>query len=100
MSPGYQCVQTSHAVADFAYDHPTEFRKWKDESNYIICLAVENETKLLELYSKFNSLTKATLFFEPDVNEHTSFAMVASDEIRKKLSKLPLLLKSKPTTYV
>lgn len=98
--PGYQAVQSCHSVADFAAEHPTTFKKWKEESNSIICLAVKNELELLNLFDKFAKLTEATLFFEPDVNANTSFCMYGTPEVRKKVGNLPLLLKNKNENYV
>lgn len=95
MSPGYQAVQSTHAVADFAAENPIEFKKWKEESNYIICLGIDDEFRLLELEKQLSQLTKTVLFFEPDINQYTSFALVATPDIQKRLSKLPLLLKNK-----
>ena len=95
INPGYQAVQSCHAIADFANEHPDTFKKWKEESNSIICLSVKDEDKLLSLFDKFKELTPTTLFFEPDTNDYTSFCMYGATSIRKMCSRFPLLLKNK-----
>lgn len=87
---GYQIVQTGHAIADFSHDHPEIFKKWKQESNSIICLSAKNLEHLIMLRDKYSEITQTTLFFEPDINEYTSLCLYGTPEIRKKLSKMPL----------
>jgi peptidyl-tRNA hydrolase len=99
INPGYQCVQSNHSIADFAYEFPHTFKKWKLESNSIICLSVKNEEELLKLYEKFSKLTQCSKFFEPDINGWTSICLYGTPEIRKSLSHLPLTLKNKSNTY-
>jgi peptidyl-tRNA hydrolase len=88
-------VQSTHSIADFAYEHPEIFGKWKEESNSIICLSAKSQEHLLKLYEKFSRVTQATIFFEPDVDEYTSLCLYGTPEIRKALSHLPLSLKQK-----
>ena len=91
---GYVVPQTAHSIADFAYEHPEVFRKWKEDSNSIICLSCKTEEQLLKLYEKYSQLTPAVKFFEPDVNEFTSICLYGTPQIRKSLSHLPLALKN------
>lgn len=86
--------QTSHAIADFAFEHPETFKKWKNESNSIICLSAKSETHLLQLFEKYSQITPTVKFFEPDVNEFTSICLYATPQIRKSLSSLSLTLKN------
>ena len=95
ITPGYQAVQSTHSIADFAFEFPDTFTKWKLESNSIICLSVKNEFELERLYEKFKELTPTVIFYEPDVDERTSLCLYGTTEIRKKLRSLPLLLKNK-----
>lgn len=95
MPDGYIVVQSAHAIADFAHEFPNTFRKWKDESNSIICLSSKNQEHLLQLYDKYSEKTQTVKFFEPDVDEYTSICLYATPEIRKKLSNLPLIMKNK-----
>lgn len=83
-------VQSTHSIADFAHEHPEVFRKWKEESNSIICLSAKSQEHLLKLHEKYSRLTEASLFFEPDVDEYTSLCLYGSPEIRKGLSHLSL----------
>jgi len=94
ISPGYQVVQSTHSIADFAYQHPEAFQSWKNDSNSIICLSVASEEKLLKLYNKYREVTPSTLFYEPDVDAYTSICLYGNPEIRKKLSHLSLSLKN------
>lgn len=93
ISDGYKAVQSCHSVADFASEYHEKFKKWKEESNSIICLSVKNEIKLNKIKEKFETKTELVIFWEPDVNEFTSICLYGTPEIRKKLKHLPLLLK-------
>lgn len=95
ISAGYQVVQSTHSVADFAAEHPEAFSQWKTDSNSIICLSVASEEQLLKIYEKLKSVTPSSAFFEPDVDEWTSICILGTPQIRKKLSHLPLTLKRK-----
>jgi hypothetical protein len=81
-------------MADFAFEYPETFMKWKMESNSIVCLSVKNEGELLKLHDRLRDQTPSVIFFEPDINENTSICIYGSELIRKKLSNLPLLLKN------
>lgn len=93
LAPGYQAVQSTHSIADFANEFPSEFKKWKDESNSIICLSAKSQEHLIQLYEKYRDKTPTVMFFEPDIDSETSLCIYGSPEIRKKLSNLSLLLK-------
>ena len=95
INPGYTVVQSTHSIADFAFTHTEVFKKWKEESNSIICLSCKSEAQLLKLYEKYSELTPAVKFFEPDVDQWTSICIYGTPEIRKSLSHLPLALKNK-----
>lgn len=96
LTPGYQAQQSVHSCADFAEQFPQEFKKWKTTSNSIICLQVNNEKELNDLYLKLSKLTSVTKFYEPDLNDElTSICLYADKDVRKKVSYLPLLGKPK-----
>jgi len=95
MSPGYSVVQSAHAIAEFAAEHPQTFEEWKKESNSIICLSVKNEEELLKLFEKLARKTPSSSFYEPDVNAFTAICVYGTPEIRKSLSHLPLVLNKK-----
>jgi hypothetical protein len=64
----------------------------KTTSNSIICLSVNNETELDNIFNKLSKLTSVTKFYEPDLNDElTSICLFANSDVRKKLSYLPLL---------
>jgi hypothetical protein len=86
--------QTCHVIADFSYQFPHDFKKWKESSNSIICLSVKDEKDLLKHFDKYSKITPACKFYEPDINEYTSICLYGSPDIRKKLSHLPLALKN------
>ena len=92
---GYLIPQTAHALADFAYEFPHEFREWKATSNSLVCLSCKNQEELIKLYKKFSLLTPTIKFYEPDVDEWTSLCLYGTKPIRKKLSNYPLALKNK-----
>ena len=100
IDPGYQVVQSTHSIADFAHEHPEFFGTWKEESNSIICLSAKNQEHLLQLFEKFSKLTPTVKFFEPDVDEWTSICLYGTPEIRKKLSHLSLSLKKLSTKKI
>lgn len=47
----YKYIQASHALAQFALEHPFEFNEWNN--SFIICLSVFNGKALDELLTKF-----------------------------------------------
>ncbi len=98
IAPGYQVVQSTHSIADFAAGFPQTFNKWKIESNSIICLSIKDEEELLKLYEKLKSKNiEVVSFYEPDIDAYTSICLYGTSDIRKKLSWLPLSLKSNQT---
>ena len=100
LSYGYQSQQSCHSIADFAEQFPQEFKEWKTTSNSIICLQVNNEKELNDLYLKLSKLTSVTKFYEPDLNDElTSICLYANKDVRKKVSYLPLLGKKPKLTY-
>jgi len=100
LSYGYQSQQSCHSIADFAHEFPQQFKEWKTTSNSIICLQVNNEKELNDLYLKLSKLTSVTKFYEPDLNDElTSICLYADKDVRKKVSYLPLLGKKSKLTY-
>lgn len=100
LSYGYQSQQSCHSIADFTYEFPQSFNEWKTTSNSIICLQVNNEKELNDLYLKLSKLTSVTKFYEPDLNDElTSICLYADKDVRKKVSYLPLLGKKQKLTY-
>ncbi len=95
MSPGYQLVQVSHSIADFAHSFPDIFSKWKQNSNSIVSLSVKNEEDLINLTHllKIKNINFVA-FNEPDINNQlTSICIEPSLSAKKITSSLPLSLK-------
>ena len=94
LSVGEQLAQTNHALAQFAYENPLQFREWVEKSNYIVILSAENESQLEEIKQKLiNRGITFSQFTEPDYdNELTSITISPehSDEIGRLFSSLPL----------
>ena len=88
-------MQSAHAIAEFAAEHTQTFKEWKKQSNSIICLSVKDEESLLKLFEKLDKKTPSSSFYEPDVNAFTAICVYGTPEIRKSLSHLPLVLKTK-----
>ena len=89
LQPGYKCVQSAHALADFAVKFTNEFKQWQMGSNYLCCLEA-SESKINRLIEKLDYLEiKYEIFREPDIgNQMTALAVEAiSREQHKKLFK-------------
>lgn len=89
---GYQIAQSCHSVADFAYHKQQEFKNWRENSNYKICLASKDEQSLIKLHDKLiNKGAKVVAFREPDLgNEMTAITLLGEPEYRKYTQYLPL----------
>lgn len=100
LTAGYQVVQTAHVIADFAHDHPDQFKQWKQNSNSIITLAIKDEQSLIALYERLKEKTPyITAFYEPDIQDQmTAICVYGTPEIRKLLSNIPLALKNHSIT--
>lgn len=81
LSHGYQTAQTGHAIAEWAFNNPRTFRRWRKKSGYLICLSVRDATQLSILTKELDKEKIGyTTFFEPDINEITSIAITPSDK--------------------
>ena len=97
LSPGYQCVQPAHALAQFATEHLQTFREWHDNHKNLIVLATDDEESLTDLWILAKAKGIATsVFREPDIgNEVTAIAFAPGKKTEKLLSNIPLALKQK-----
>ena len=95
MPAGYQAVQTSHSIADFAIEFPTIFREWHEKSNYIIQLSVNDIVDLQKLINKLElNNIRFTAFYEPDIdNQLTAICIEPTEQARKITSSISLMLK-------
>jgi peptidyl-tRNA hydrolase len=68
ISPGYQAVQSCHAMRQFTADHPDVDAEWFSKSNYLALLSVENERELMRLIVHAGDAgLRWSAFREPDV---------------------------------
>jgi len=66
--PGYQAVQSCHAIRQFTQDHPEIDSDWFKSSNYLALLSVEDEIELMRLIVGANDKNlRWSAFHEPDV---------------------------------
>lgn len=87
-------------MAQFAYDHPEDYKRWFNASNTVVILAAKDGPHLLNISIKLeqNGL-KHSRFYEPDINNAmTSIAIVPSPFVKKYCSGLPLAGKSNEKT--
>jgi hypothetical protein len=61
----YRCVQGAHALAQFAMEHPEEFKQWNNE--YLIFLGIRFPREIREWEERLRSARKKfSSFSEPD----------------------------------
>lgn len=94
LSPGYQAVQSIHALREFINDHPEIDNQWYLNSNYLGLLSVKNEYDLKELMIKASAKgIRVSVFREPDIGDAiTAIAMEPSRDSKKLCANLPLAL--------
>lgn len=101
LTPAQQSVQSTHVALDFIIANPAIAENWHS-SNYLICLAVSNETDLKRLIEKCSMKDlEFSIFREPDLNnEITAICIEPSEETQKLVSNLPLMLKQEKDIIV
>lgn len=89
---GYQIAQSCHSVADFAYHKPYEFKSWRENSNYKICLSSKDEQSLNKLFHKLSERgAKVVAFHEPDMDDQmTAITFLGEEQYKRITSYLPL----------
>lgn len=95
LSPGYQAVQSMHALRQFTAEHPEIDKHWFERSNYLGLLSVSNEEELNSLIQRaqLNDI-KFSVFKEPDIDDQiTAIALEPGAKSKKLCSKLPLALR-------
>lgn len=95
LDPGYQAVQSMHALRQFTEEHPEIDREWFAVSNYLGLLSVANEVELQNLIElALRQDIKFSIFREPDIdNQITAIALAPGVKTKKLCSRLPLALK-------
>lgn len=96
LDPGYQAVQSMHALRQFTAEHPEVDRQWFEQSNYLGLLSVANEIELQDLISMAAQQDiKFSIFREPDIEDQiTAIALAPGPKSKKLCSRLQLALKS------
>lgn len=81
LSSGYQIAQAIHAKDLFTHEHSAIETEWYKNSNTIVVLNVKHEKELFFLVDKLKEKSiKYSLFWEPDINEHTALAIQPGEE--------------------
>jgi peptidyl-tRNA hydrolase len=95
ISPGYQAVQSAHAMRQFTHEHPEVDREWFDQSNHLALLSAPDEAVLLDLIemAKLAKL-KWSAFREPDIGDAiTAIAIEPHPRTAQICKGLPLALR-------
>lgn len=95
ISPGYQAVQSCHAIRQFVEDHPERDVEWFKGSNYLALLSVADEAELMRLIvSAKDAGLRWSAFREADVRgQITAIAIEPSHKSAELCKNLPLALK-------
>ena len=85
LSETYRCVQGSHSLAQYALEHPREFKEWNNTT--LIFLAIWNLVELRSWIIKLKQRKKVfSVFCEPDLDGHqTAIACYDAGFIFRKL---------------
>ena len=95
ISPGYQAVQSCHAMRQFTEEHPEVDKEWFTRSNYLCLLSVGNEAELYSLICKAKDKDiRVSVFREPDIdNQITAIALEPGVRSKELTTNLKLALK-------
>lgn len=95
ISPGYQGVQSQHALRQFTADHPERDAEWFKASNYLAWLSVADEVELMRLITQAEDVGVLwSAFREPDVGgQITAIALEPHHKSIELCKGLPLALK-------
>ena len=94
LHPGDQLAQSVHSATEFAHKFPNLFNDWMTNSQYVVSLSIDNETKLKEIYNKLEWFgANVVKFHEPDMdNQLTSIAYYGTPELMRITDNLKLAL--------
>lgn len=95
ITPGYQGVQSQHAIRQFTADHPERDAEWFRNSNFLAWLSVPNEVELMRLLVLASDAgLRTSSFREPDVGGAiTAIAIEPSPKTAELCKGLPRALK-------
>lgn len=96
LAPGYQAVQSLHALRQFVAEHPDIDKIWFEKSNYLGLLSVANEIELISLIEEASKKDiRFAIFREPDINDQiTAIALEPGPKSKKLCSHLDLALRN------
>lgn len=95
IAPGYQAVQSCHAMRQFTADHPDRDGEWFKSSNYLALVSVADEVELMRLIAaaKDHDLCWSA-FREPDIGgQITAIAIEPHPKTVELCHMFPLALK-------
>jgi hypothetical protein len=97
LEPGYQAVQSMHALRQFTAEHPDIDKLWFEKSNYLGLLSVSDEQTLINLIEQAAAHDiRFSIFREPDIdNQITAIALAPGPKSKKLCNRLPLALKDR-----
>lgn len=95
IAPGYQAVQSAHALRQFTSEHPERDSEWYTNSNYLALLSVVDEVELMRLVvAAKDAGIRWSAFREPDVEGCiTAIALEPGRKTAELCRGLPLALK-------
>lgn len=93
LPPGLQVAQMVHAAFAFSLDRPEQTLAWHSDSNYIVCLSVEDLYELERWQTWLSKDFHTVPFYEPDLgNEMTAFAIEPDPRVERMVSSVALAL--------
>lgn len=97
---GTQAAQLAHALAEFAEKYRDEFIEWKENSNVLVLLSVENKSKLGNyLRTAADKHVRAAPFYEEDLGRELT-AIAFDGRAVGFLRDLPLALSDVPVAQL
>jgi len=95
ISPGYQAVQSCHAIRQFTAEHCERDAEWFANSNYLALLSVVDEVELMRLIVAAKDLgLRWSAFREPDIcGGITAIAIEPHLKTAELCKELPLALR-------
>ncbi|MFI5296540.1 MAG: peptidyl-tRNA hydrolase [Polyangiales bacterium] len=92
LKPGQQAVQAAHALTEFLMEHPELGRCWRDASNYLALLVVDDESSLHGLARRaVERGVRVAAFHEPDLGDALT-AIAIEPAGKRVVAGLPLAL--------
>lgn len=100
LPPGLQAAQAAHAAFQFFHAYPVVTGRWFVLSNYLIIVAVPDETALGALRIKAAGFRiEHVAVSEPDLDgQYTALALAPTEATRKLCASLPLALRERVKT--